>query len=336
MGDLELRAADDWHVHLRDDVRTPAAIAAVRSGGTARLLAMPNTSPPVLSGDDAERYGNWLKAKGLHAYLWTTIKLTQATTPQSILEASSKGVIAAKLYPLGVTTNSEDGLSDPLLLAPVFEAMQSVDMVLSLHGEVPGVFVMDAEAEFLGILQRILDAFPKLRVVLEHVTTKAAVDFVCRFNNDRLAATITDHHLAITLDDVVGSRVRPHHFCMPVAKRPSDLRALREAVRSVNPRFFSGTDSAPHMIRDKLSDCGCAGVFNAPYHMQFLATLFENHEMIDCLEPFTSQFGREFYQVPPGRERIRLLRRPFVVPDRFDGIVPFMAGTTLNYQVEWV
>ncbi len=336
MRDWVMRAADDLHVHLRDDVRSSAAIQAIRLGGSSRVLAMPNTQPAILSGADAVKYRDWLHRQGLDVELLMTIKLTADTTPEIIIEAARLGAVAGKLYPLGVTTNSEDGLQDPMFLAPVFEAMQQVDMVLSLHGEVPGVFVMDAESAFLPHLDEINSCFPNLRVVLEHITTKDAVDFVKKSASSCLAATITDHHLEITLSDVVGSRIRPHHFCMPVAKRPDDLKALIEVVRSGDPRFFSGSDSAPHLIHDKQSDCGCAGIFSSPYHMQVLASIFSRCDMMPRLEAFTSQHGANFYGLDVNSQQICLKPKSWKVPDRFGGIVPFMAGKMLDYELEWL
>jgi len=331
--ELRLPAADDLHVHLRHDGRSAAAIRAVRHGGSCRVLAMPNTSPPIRNGEDADHYRSWLVDQGADFDILTTIKLTAETTPQDIESAVASGVTAVKQYPLGVTTNSEDGVSDVRSLYPLYDLMQSHDLVLSLHGEVPGVFVMDAEAAFLETLREIHRHFPKLRIVLEHVTSAAAVDLVTGLPEE-VAATITDHHLVITLDDVVGTRIRPHHFCMPVAKRPQDRRALQEIVRRGHPSFFSGTDSAPHLPKDKESACGCAGIFNAPYHMQFLASHFEELNMLPRLGDFTSRFGREFYRLAPHREEIHLLKRPFRVPQTFDGLVPFQAGNMLRYTLD--
>ena len=332
--DLRMPAADDLHIHLRNDERTETAVKAVRHGGAARVLVMPNTIPAIATGDDARRYEQYLKDQGADFEMLMTIKLTSQTTPDHIRDAAKQGVVAVKQYPMGVTTNSDDGVTDVSALYPVYEAIQENDMILSIHGEVPGVFVMDAEAAFLESLSAIHRDFPKLRIILEHITTKASVDLV-KSMGPEVAATITDHHLAITLSDVVGSRIRPHHFCMPVAKRPEDRAALVEVVRSGHPSFFSGTDSAPHMVEDKESDCGCAGIFNSPYHMQFLATFFEEEGMLDRLENFCTRFGVDFYGLERSREEIHLVKREVKVPARFGPIVPFRAGYTLAYDVEW-
>ncbi len=333
--ELRMAAADDLHVHLRNDERTADAIRATRHGGTGRVLAMPNTAPAIATGEQAESYRRYLQAAGADFDILTTIKLTPETTPDDIAGAVSAGVTAVKQYPLGVTTHSEDGVTDIAPLFPVYEAIQDHDLVLSLHGEVPGVFVMDAETEFLDSLRLIHRQFPRLRIVLEHITTKAAVDCVVEMS-DRVAATITDHHLDLTLDNVVGSRIRPHHFCMPVAKRPEDRAALNQIVKQGHPSFFSGGDSAPHLPADKESACGCAGIFNAPFHMQFLATHFRAHGMLNRLSDFCTRFGREFYRLSKLAEEIVLIERPTETPERFGAMVPFKAGQTLSFDLEWV
>lgn len=333
--ELRMPAADDLHIHLRNDERTEKAVEAVRFGGTARVLAMPNTLPAVANGDDAVGYKAFLEEKGADFEILTTIKLTASTTPEDIESAAAKGVVAVKQYPMGVTTNSEDGVEDVQKLFPVYKAIEEKGLILSLHGEVPGVFVMDAEAAFLESLAEIHRNFPKLRIILEHITTGAAVEAV-RGMSEKVAATITDHHLAITLSDVVGTRIRPHHFCMPVAKRPEDRSALVEIVREGHPSFFSGTDSAPHLVADKESACGCAGIFNSPYHMQFLATFFQEQGMLHRLEAFTSQFGAAFYGIPRNKEEIVLTPGSLKVPDRFGPMVPFRSGETLAFNLAWV
>jgi len=333
--EIRMPAADDLHVHLRNDARTPDAIRAVRHGGAARVLAMPNIQPAIADGEGARAYLEFLRAQRADFEILTTIKLTPATTPEQVASAARVGVAAVKQYPMGVTTNSEDGVTDVRALYPVYEAIQAHDLVLSLHGEVPGAFVMDAESAFLESLVQIHRDFPKLRIVLEHVTTAAAVACV-RELGPMVAATITDHHLDLTLDDVVGSRVRPHHFCMPVAKRPEDRRALNQAVSEGHPSFFSGTDSAPHLPQHKECAEGCAGIFNAPFHLQFLATHFDRQGMLDRLQDFCCRFGREFYRLPAHGEEVVLIRRQTIVPQRFGAIVPFKAGQTLEFDLTWV
>jgi len=330
--ELRLRAADDFHIHLRNDERTPHALSALRSGGTARALVMPNTAPAVSTGEEAASYRWFLEGFQSDCEFLMTIKLSPTTTPQLIYDAVSHGVIAGKQYPDGVTTNSENGVRNVKDLFPVYEAMQSVDMVLSLHGEVPGVFVMDAESAFLADLQAIHSNFPQLRIVLEHISTRAAVEQI-QAMGDNVTATITDHHLAITLQDVVGSRLQPHHFCMPVAKRPEDRRALIDIVKKGHPSFFSGTDSAPHFREEKESACGCAGVFTSSIHMALLAHLFNKEDMISRLGDFTSTFGAEFYQLEQLNKEIVLINKSMVIEESLGGIVPFWYGRTLDFSL---
>ncbi|PIE91285.1 MAG: dihydroorotase [Acidobacteria bacterium] len=330
--ELTLRAADDLHIHLRRDERTPVVMKSLGKGGTARALVMPNTQPAIATGEEARIYRDYLYQFNSDCELLMTIKLSPNTTPQHILDAVSEGVLAGKQYPDGVTTNSENGVRNVKDLFPIYEIMQETDMVLSLHGEVPGVFVMDAESAFLNDLKLIHDNFPRLRIVLEHISTKDAVDTVKNMGPN-VAATITDHHLAITLQDVVGTRLQPHHFCMPVAKRPEDRQALIDIVKSGHPSFFSGTDSAPHLKETKESACGCAGVFTSSIHMPLLAHLFNAESMLDRLENFTALFGAEFYRLERNSQEITLIKKPLIVAREEGGIVPFWFGRTLDFSL---
>lgn len=330
--ELIIPAADDFHVHLRNDERTAPAVAALKTGGVGRALVMPNTVPAIETGTEALNYRENLMNHDPGVELFMTIKLSPRTTINHILDASTDGILAGKQYPDGVTTNSEHGVRDVKAMFPVYEAMQSVDMVLSLHGEVPGVFVLDAEQEFLQELLLIHQNFPKLRIVLEHITTASAVETISGLP-DCVAATITDHHLAITLQDVVGSRIQPHHFCMPVAKRPTDRQALLEIVGKGHPSFFSGTDSAPHLREDKECDSGCAGVFTSLIHMPLLAHLLDEYGSLDRIQAFTSQFGADFYGLKYQKKEIQLIGKPMKVPDDHMGITPFFAGKILDFSL---
>jgi len=261
-----------------------------------------------------------------------TIKLMADTTPEMIHAAYRRCAIAGKLYPEGVTTNSEDGIKNIHELFPVFEAMGDVGMVLSLHGEVPGVFCMDREKAFLDTLGTIAHKFPKLRIVLEHITTQEAVKTVRGLPNN-VAATITAHHLVLNLDDVVGGMLQPHNFCKPIAKRPEDQEVLREAAIGGNPKFFLGTDSAPHLRPKKECASGCAGVYTAPVAMPILAHVFEEENALDKLANFTSKFGADFYKLPPPNGTLLLEKgEPWTIPETsFYDVVPLWAGR----QIAW-
>jgi dihydroorotase len=260
---ITIRRPDDWHVHLRDgELLTAVAPATARHFG--RALVMPNLTPPVKTGADAMAYKERILAatEGSGFEPLMTIKLLPETTAEWIQEAKQAGVIAGKLYPQGVTTNSEDGWSEIEVLDPAFAAMEAAGMVLCLHGEAPDAFCLDREERFVrDVLPAIAGKFPRLRIVLEHVTTRVGVEMVRELPN--VAGTITVHHLLLTLDDVIGGALNPHHFCKPVAKRPEDREALVEAaIRS--ERFFLGTDSAPHLKENKECAAGCAGVYTSP------------------------------------------------------------------------
>jgi len=264
-----------------------------------------------------------------------TIKLTQATTARTIREARAFGVVAAKLYPEGVTTNSEDGVRDVGALDEVFSVISAEGMVLCVHAEAPGVFCLDREGAYLPRVQSIVEEYPDLRVVVEHVSTDDAVKFVMA-SGPNVAATITAHHLVLTLDDVVGGSLSPHNFCKPIAKRQEDRAALVRAAAYGNSKFFLGTDSAPHRQGDKECCSGCAGCFTAPIAMPLLAQVFEREagmstRLRDALERFTSVHGAKFYGLPLNEGTITLRREPTVVK-REGSVVPFMAGKTLEWS----
>jgi dihydroorotase len=267
-----------------------------------------------------------------------TIKIVPSTTPATIREAKAAGVVAGKLYPEGVTTNSSDGVRDFMELADVFGAMAEAGLVLCLHGETPDAFCLDREEAFLAeVLPTIAASFPGLRIVLEHVSTAAAVEWVrgqAPAGAHDVAATITVHHLLLTLDDVVGGMLAPHHFCKPVAKRPADRAAIVAAAVSGDPRFFLGTDSAPHLRAAKEAAHGCAGVFTAPVALPLLAARFDEHDALDRLEAFCSGHGARFYGLPGNEGTVQLVREPWTVPADCAGVVPLAAGTTLPWRVE--
>lgn len=339
---LVIPTPDDMHVHLREgDVLR--SVVSYTSDVFARALVMPNTSRPVLSGEDVSAYRKEItdaaiesdRENGLKGVLFEplmSVKLVRGTTADVIHGARFCNAVAAKFYPEGVTTNSEDGVADIRELSPALEAMQELDMVLCLHGEVPGVFCMDRETAFLDSLRWISTTFPGLRIVLEHVTTADAVNEVLSLP-ENVAATITAHHLFYTLDDVVGGMLNPHAFCKPIAKTESDRLALRTAAISGNPKFFFGSDTAPHLRGKKECASGCAGVFAAPTALEALAIAFEECGSLDRLAPFVSHFGADFYGLPRNSGTVTLTRRESVVDREISGVVPFLAGRTIPWLV---
>lgn len=333
METLEIRRPDDFHVHLRDG--DMLIVAQHTAKDFARALVMPNLTPPVLDWLEAANYRDriTLNTRGTGFQPLMTIKLVPRTTPAIIRAAKAHGVTAAKAYPVGVTTNSDDGISDFSAMSDVFAAMQEVDMVLCLHGESPGIFSLDRESHFVSTtLRKLHNTFPRLRIVLEHVTTSTAIHALYELG-DNVAASLTVHHLLLTLDDVIGDKIKPHNFCKPVAKYPHDVRALKNAVMRGDPRVFLGTDSAPHSKENKECAAGCAGIFTAPVAMPILAELFESWGCLNKLEPFTSEFGAKFYGLPLNMGTLKLVKQPWTVPSIINGVVPFHAGKTLSWQV---
>lgn len=337
---LSIRVPDDFHLHLRTGsmLRRVTQYSSLHFG---RGLIMPNV-PPVCIANDLVVYRNEImdvlnrQIVGFQQSAYfeplMTIKIDSKTLPEYISEAKKVGAIAAKLYPAGVTTGSAGGVQDFDSLAPIMEALQSCNMVLCIHGEMPSAFCLDREKKFLPTIAAIVKNFPKLRVVLEHITTVEAVEFV-REARAGVAATITAHHLVDTLDAVVGDLLNPHRFCKPIAKYPEDRTILRAAATSGNPKFFFGSDSAPHEKSAKECASGCAGCFTAPVAIPTLAEVFEEENALPLLNDFTSRFGAEHYELPLNKGELVLVREPKNVPAEYDGIIPWRANETLRYSV---
>lgn len=310
---LTLRRPDDWHLHLRDGAMLAAV--APHSARFGRAIIMPNLVPPVVTGAQAAAYRDRIRAalpEGAPLQPQMTLYLTDGTDPADVVAAHRDGIIrAVKLYPAGATTNSASGVTDVAHVRPVLEAMAEAGIPLCVHGEVtdPEVDIFDREAVFIDtVLDPLRRATPGLRVVMEHITTSQGVAYA-RAGGSDLAATITTHHLVINRNAILAGGIRPHYYCLPVAKRESHRRALCEAATSGEARFFLGTDSAPHSDRAKLQPCGCAGCFTAPNTMSILAHVFEQDSALDRLEAFVSLNGAAFYGLPPNEDRVRLVRR---------------------------
>lgn len=337
---IVLRRPDDWHVHLRDgDALSLVAKHTARQ--FARAIVMPNLVPPVTTVEAGRAYRERILAALPEGAAFTplmTAYLTNEIDPEEIARGFDEGVFAAcKLYPAGATTNSASGVTDIRRIDTVLERMQAISMPLLVHGEVvdKDIDVFDREAVFIEqVLEPTLRRFPELKVVFEHITTKEAVDFV-REAGDNVAATITAHHLEFNRNALLVGGIRPHNYCLPVAKREHHRLALRGAATSGHAKFFLGTDTAPHAIADKESDCGCAGIFSAPVAMESYAKTFEEENALDKLEAFASLNGPGFYGLPLNDEMVALERRPQQVPMEIsDGslkIRPYHAGTTLAW-----
>ena len=340
MNKFTLRRPDDFHVHFREG-QMLAYVAPMTARQFARAIVMPNTKhPPIQTAIDSDTYRRQIEpcTAGFGFTPLMTIKLYPDTTPTMIMAAHDVGVVAAKLYPEGVTTNAEDGVSvsNIEVLHPAFGAMEKCGMLLLLHGEMPGVFCMLREIAFHEVVRKIAALFPKLKIVMEHITCAETVRFVNEMP-DTVGATITLHHLELTLDDVVGDKCHPHNFCKPIAKSPDDRDALIKIILTRHPKFFFGSDSAPWEVCDKECADGCAGVFTASVALPRLVEFFEKIEALDRLENFTSRFGAEFYDLPLNEGTITLVHESWTVPIHrgLGGIIrPYLAGQEIRWQVK--
>ncbi len=317
---ITLAQPDDWHVHLRDgDMLRMALPWTARTFG--RAIVMPNLDPPVTTAAQAAAYRDRIRRvlpDGSRFEPLMTCFLTDETEPKDIAQGFAEGMVTAvKMYPARSTTNSAAGVTNARRVYPVLERMQTIGMPLLVHGEVGDseVDVFDREKAFIDrVLVQLRADFPALRIVLEHITTAEAVDYVQNAAGP-IGATITGHHLMINRNAMFAGGIRPHMYCLPVAKREGHRLALREAATSGDPRFFLGTDSAPHLIQDKESACGCAGIFTAPLALELYAQVFEEERALDRLEAFASLNGARFYGLPPNIETVTLVQSLWQPPE---------------------
>ncbi|MCB9566668.1 MAG: dihydroorotase [Myxococcales bacterium] len=340
---LTLRRPDDWHLHLRDGAAM-AAVVGQSARQFARAIVMPNLRPPVLTTADAIAYrGRILEAlpPGARFEPLMTLYLTDQTSADELRRARESGVVhGVKLYPAGATTNSAAGVRHLDRIDGALAAMQELDLPLLVHGEVTDadVDIFDREAVFIDRLLRPLCArFPRLRVVLEHITTAEGVAFVCERDEGRVAGTITAHHLLLNRNDLLVGGIHPHHYCLPVLKRERHRRALVDAATGGDRRFFLGTDSAPHARPAKESACGCAGCYTAHAAIELYAEAFEAAGALDRLEGFASRHGPAFYGLPVNEGTITLVREPWEVPVSYpfgdDAVVPLRAGGAITWRL---
>jgi len=341
--ELTIRRPDDWHLHLRDG-QMMSAVTPHSSRDFARAIIMPNLVPPVVTTADAVAYRERILANVPAQHDFTplmTLYLTESTDPDDVEAGAKSGLInALKLYPAGATTNSESGVRDFDKVVGVLERMAEVGIPLLVHGEVtdPEVDIFDREAEFIDrVLDPLRRRVPALRVVMEHVTTEQGVEYV-KSSPEGLAATITVHHLIINRNAILAGGIRPHYYCLPVAKREKHRQALLTATISGDPRFFLGTDSAPHMDTAKETACGCAGLFSATNALSCVTQVFEREEALDRLESFVSLNGPAFYGLPANDTTVRLVRseEPLRFPDKINtgagAVTVFDPGFPLFWQ----
>ena len=339
---ITLLRPDDWHIHLRDGAVLRHTVADV-ARTFARAIVMPNLVPPVRNAEQADAYRQRILAvrpAGNPFQPLMVLYLTDRTTTEEIRTAKASGFVhAAKLYPAGATTNSDSGVTSIDALFPVLEAMADVGLPLLVHGEVTRneIDVFDREKAFIDEhLARVVERFPTLKVVLEHITTTDAVQFVSSVPAN-VGATITAHHLLYNRNHMLVGGIRPHLYCLPILKRNSHQQALLEAASSGNPKFFLGTDSAPHVQHAKEAACGCAGCYSAHAAIELYAEAFDQHNALDKLEAFASHFGADFYGLPRNTDRITLVREDWVGPTELplgeQTVIPLRAGEKLRWRL---
>ncbi|CAL1408688.1 unnamed protein product [Linum trigynum] len=341
--ELIITMPDDWHLHLRDGDLLQA-VAPHSSSQFGRAIVMPNLKPPITTTAAAVAYRDSIMKALPAGSTFTplmTLYLTDKTSPEEIKLARRSGIVyGVKLYPAGATTNSQDGVTDLFgKCLAVLEEMVEQNMPLLVHGEVtdPKIDIFDREKVFIEtILQPLIKRLPKLKVVMEHITTKDAADFVASCSEGFVAATVTPQHLLLNRNAIFQGGLRPHNYCLPVLKRETHRQAIVSAVTSGSKRFFLGTDSAPHEKQCKESPCGCAGIYNAPVALSAYTKVFEEAGALDKLEAFTSSNGPDFYGLPRNTSRVKLTKTPWKVPESFSfsfgEIVPMFAGETLDWQ----
>jgi len=342
MTTLTITRPDDWHVHLRDGAVLTHTVADI-SRYFGRAIVMPNLVPPVTNAQSAKAYYDRIMAQNPKAHFTPlmVLYLTDETTPADIFEAKEQGlVVAAKLYPAGATTNSSSGVTDISKLGPVFAAMEQTGMLLLIHGEVTDndIDIFDREGVFIErTLRPLVAQYPNLKIVLEHITTKNAVDFVNEADSN-VAATITAHHLLFNRNHMLVGGIRPHYFCLPILKRNIHQQALIEAATSGSEKFFLGTDSAPHTQQAKEAACGCAGAYTAHAAIELYAEAFEEAGALDKLEAFASLNGPRFYGLPVNPDKITLEKSRWQVPTSLpfgdDRVIPIRADDTIAWQVK--
>jgi dihydroorotase len=330
---FSIRKPDDMHLHLRQgDILKICAPESAK--WFARAMVMPNTIPPINNCERLIAYRKEIKEATLSSDFTPLLsfKLYPGMKEEEVIKLSAAGAVAGKLYPEGSTTNAEDGVKSWEQIKEALSAMSKLGIILAIHGEKPDSFVLDREKDYLPELFQIIEHYPDLKIVLEHVSCIEAVNAVIN-GPANLGATITIHHLLITLDDLIGGGLNPHNFCKPVAKTHKDREAIENAALSGNRKFFFGSDSAPHLESLKLKTGGNAGVFSAPAAFLLLVSFFEKNGSIELLENFTSRYGAEFYNLPLNKSSITLERKESKIPEKFSNIVPFMAGSVIEWDI---
>lgn len=340
MRTLLITRPDDWHVHFRDNEALQYTVPAT-ANHFARALVMPNLQPALTTIEKINDYHQRIldilgKETPFTPYM--TLYLNESMTPATLEQAKQyPHILGAKLYPAGATTHSDEGANSIRALYALFDIMQDKDLVLQIHGEVTDGDIFAREQRFIEEeLRPLIRNFPRLRIVLEHISTKAAVDFI-KNTPPTIAATITPHHLHYNRNQLLVGGIHPHYYCLPILKHADDQRALQQAAISGHPKFFAGTDSAPHARMNKESACGCAGIYSAPFALALYAEMFDTLGHLHHLNDFMGHFGADFYHLPPTRHQIELIHQPQTVPKELPyiqgTIVPIAAGETLQWSI---
>lgn len=342
MNSLTINKPDDWHIHLRDGkfLKTTVAHIAQRFG---RACVMPNLVPPITTVDQAMHYHQQIMAMVPPSFTFEpmiSLYLTHQTDINTVKQAAENPhILGFKLYPAGATTHSDAGVRDIQSLHHIFEAMQTLKVPLQIHGEVtdPRVDIFDREARFIDQwAKNLVDEFPKLKVVLEHISTRAAVEFI-EATSANVAASVTLHHLLLNRNDLLVGGLKPHHYCLPILKTADDQNALLSAVMKGHPKFFFGSDSAPHTQLKKEATCCAAGIYTAHASLELLAKVFSRENQLERLNPFVSHFGADFYQLPRSTETLILEEKPWKIPTFYpygeEKLIPLFAGEQLTWQL---
>lgn len=331
MTEITIIKPDDFHLHLRQGALMKNLVKETAKF-FSRVLVMPNTIPPIVSPDQIQDYHHDLIRAEKDVEYLMTFKLLPDSLPRHIPDLQKAGAVAGKYYPQGVTTHAEDGISDLENMFPVFSLVQEENLVLSIHGELPGSPEMSAEKDFLPLLKKISQNFPRLRIVLEHVSSKEGIEAV-KSLPATVAATLTVHHALLNEEKIRNpdGNVNPYFYCKPIVKTEKDRKAIMEAMISGNPKFFFGSDSAPHLKEKKTGDHPAAGIYSTPVALSLLAEIFEKNNCLDGLEAFTSHFGADFYQVPRNTKKITLRKETWVVAEEQFGVVSLEAGKKMYW-----
>lgn len=331
MKTIEIIKPDDFHIHLRQDELLKMTVEHC-SQSFARALVMPNTIPPIASVGILDRYREEIRKINCDFTPLMSFKLLKSLTEEDIRAMKDAGALVGKFYPAGSTTNSSDGIKNWREISGLLKIMAENQIILSIHGEDPSVFSLDREKVFIPQILEIAREYPSLKIVFEHLSSEDGIEAV-KNGPDNLVGTITIQHLLLTLDDILGGSLNPHNFCKPVLKRPEDRKSIERVVLEGNSKFFFGSDSAPHLLVNKENSMGSAGCYTSPVALALLTEYFEEQNKLEILENFVSRFGADFYGLDYSKEKIRLIKESWTVPEEYSGVRPLFAGKEISWRI---